>query len=189
MAEDTVTASSEKFTKVAFVIEFGDDKNRNFVWPPDKKQLRGKWDKNVDAHLAPQEDPRFRNVPSLPGIRLQVEISRAGGSARFFDPLQDPEYTRDCTTTSKVVKEIWGKEQGAEPERIVPFEDANEAKTWIFWARRFLDAKGAAVVEGTVPTMQEIARMPGKIISNNFDNGEAGGTLRDIPKKLLVETR
>lgn len=168
MADETKPVQNglkELAITVDFVVEFGDRNNARFRWPIGDRILRGWWKK---ANLAKTEsDDRFAPMPDLPGLRLRV--SGLHRSAEIRDPLASPGAEKVLLKAKAIIKICFNEDQGTEdPQQFADLTDS-EIKEYCYWTRRMLDAEQCEVVTGTVPEMDEIRKMPGKIRKGNFD--------------------
>ncbi len=154
-----------------FTIEFGDDRNRNFLWPLDQRKLRGRWTRNNLPGVTFEGAPEFSNMPDLPGLRLRVNsVKRA---SVIFDPLEndsDPKVRKLLAKATTIVEVSFGTR--CAPEVSVKLSDMNddELRSHAYWARRFLDNRQCVEVAGQVPEMKQIEEMPGLIKFQVHDN-------------------
>ena len=144
------------------VLEVGDSRNRNLMWPLTQDVLRGWW-KMLNLIGAEVTEEFTQRVPDLPGIR--IEISATKKMARIFDPLATVEHASTLVRLNSVAKHstIFGFSL-VEPEKTREFQllSQTDLKTWLYWARRVVDAKHAVIVSGKLGTLAEIEALPGK---------------------------
>ena len=160
----------QKTRSIEFVIELGDAKNGNHLLPINQRMLRGAWKHENTRNLDLDTDGQFaimRQMRDIPGMCIHVSTSRR--SARVFDPLGEPENKDLLENVATVVNKAFAKKCG--PDKADHYQDlsADEIKTWLYWSRRFLDARQCTERQGSVPQMSEIMGMPGKIIRGSAD--------------------
>ena len=187
MAEPTKppmpTANS---TKVEFVIEIGDEKNRNVIWPLDNRLLRGRW---VKSNIPPESvGEKIAKIPDLPGVCIRLNSAKR--AADIFDPLASPQNKALLERAQQATAGVFGP---FGPEELATFDelDNDGIKSWCYWARRLVDAGTARVKRGAVPEMDEIIAMPGRYATNNHDQGvnaERSKEKPDRPYKPLVKS-
>jgi len=163
-------ADSDGFTGDV-VIEVGDERNRNIIWSPTKRELRGRWSR---VNLTGDElVESLGMLPDIPGMHIIADGRRK--RLVILDPLADPKNAELREKVSKIIKESWRREEG--PEKTVIIENASDTqiKTWLFWMRRLVEGapvvqerRGtsggpqAKIVSGKLPSYEEIAALPGK---------------------------
>lgn len=160
-------APSVKMRQIEFIIEMGDKKNRTFLNPITQQKMRGRWTRDNHREMDIDHDGQYaplRQLPDLPGI--SIHVNTGAKRVRVFDPLGEPGNADLLEQVKKIVK-LAMKKDGRE-EKTTVYEDCNEdeLKSWLYWARRFVDARQCEVVSGRVPEMKEIMSLPGKIIKS-----------------------
>ena len=177
--------TKKRYPSVMFVAEFGDAKNRNFLWNIDQRELRGRWKKsNLPRNSS--FDERFAGMPDIPGMVLSLKSDQR--RARFYDPLGRPENKNILELAKKVCLETFGTKRGPAADIAFDHMTDDDIKSFCYWARRFLDMEQLTVVNGTVPKMDEIRTFPGKVLFSGFDSDSETMRLRDVPTKYTVPT-
>jgi hypothetical protein len=151
-------------------IEIGTNRNQNVAWPMTRDILRGHWQK---AHLLHQELTEVTTlIPDLPGQRIKISAARA--TAWILDPLNLPEFA----VTMAKLNFVLGAEPALTGGKVKPATDTEHGnltptliKSWLYWMRRLVDEGKGHVVEGKLPTLAEIAELPGKTRCQNYDSG------------------
>lgn len=167
MADDT--KDKDKATKPAALaapnlspeieIEFGDDRNRVMSWGPTMEILRGAWSrKNLHSDELVEE---LAKMPDIPGIRVRVVYERK--LAVVYDPLALDANKELCQTIANIIFERFRRKEGPSKESKREGMDADDLKTWLYGMRRRVDAGQARVTLGTLPTIAEIERLPGRV--------------------------
>jgi hypothetical protein len=127
----------------------------------------------------------------IPGMFVQVDTKNL--ICRITDPLESTEKGRDLFKKIEIVCKGHPELFGGNGVRIVPaktigdteeFEKADQyslVKTWSYWMRRALKASHAAEVAGylSVPTMEEIRKLPGKTDAIPMDDRFLSDRFRD----------
>ncbi len=147
------------------VIEIASDKNRQYMWPMNMSNLRGRWTRAnlIGVTMAPV----LASMPDLPGMRIMVDPARS--SARIFDPLAEPANAELLERARKVHKEAFRVEAGADRTMDFPSLTPDELKSWLHCVRKAVDGRHAEVVHGMLPTAEQIAGLPGKTRTQHFD--------------------
>lgn len=139
-------------------IELGDDRNRVFAWGPTMEVLRGAWTrKNLKSDELVEE---FAKMPDIPGIRIRVVYERK--LAVIYDPLALDTNKELCATIAAIIFERFRRKEGPAKECKREAMDADDLKTWLYGMRRRVDAGQARVTVGTLPTLAEIDKLPGR---------------------------
>jgi hypothetical protein len=175
---DEAKPKANAFKSIRFVIEFGDGRNRNFVWPLDNSELRGAFNK---SGMLPYEHNEYTDaLPNyVPGSRIEFDGERR--QVRIFDGLSSTPEVFDVIKAQ--MKEVFMRNVGERPE--VKRSDLSDTmmKSICYWARRFLmgspaipeqgprqGGPQAKVITGEVPELRQIARLPGKTMVENFNS-------------------
>ena len=82
-----------------------------------------------------------------------------------------------------IIKRAEGKQTGPMEEQVFQDLDENGLKTWCFWGRRLLDENSCNVLEGEVPTIEQIKKMPGKIVTMEIDRLTQEPIMIDVPRQ------
>lgn len=165
MADDKDKDKGAKTTPAAPVIspeieiELGDDRNRVFSWGPTMEILRGAWSRQNLKSDELVED--LAKMPNIPGMCIRVAYERK--LAVIYDPLSLEKNKELCATIAAMIYERFRKKEG--PSKTVERKamDADDLKTWLYGMRRRVDNGQAKVTVGTLPTMDEIERLPGRV--------------------------
>jgi hypothetical protein len=159
-----------------FIVECGDDRNRGRI-PIDvlKLHVRGRWHKA--AYSRPDGGrsigDRMSKFPDTPGIRLEVKPRE--GILRIFDPLETDTKLMDAINRAyDEVSEIkTGRKQGAWPEDIHNL-DVDEMKSLLLEIAKKVHAPPEQacmfVIKGVVPTVKELADVPGRELYDPWSN-------------------
>ncbi len=162
-----------------FTVEFADDYCRNFTitTPPlSGSDVRGRWD---TARLS-RRPQRMRDlgttgnrIPSpIPGAMLEIDVRRK--HVRLFDPLKETEagrevlaeYNRVASTTPALKKDCIGF-------TAVEFDvDDDQLKTLLLEILRKKDSKCIDMITGTLPTAEQVNRLPGHELYDPSNPGD-----------------
>lgn len=156
---------SSVVASVDFVVQISDAKNRNVMWPPSKRQLRGQW--AWDNLRGVTVDDRFQRMPDLPGMVIAVR----GRNGYIVDPLNNVKNKAILDEAQAVCQAAFATKFGPEEDVVVGAMTDDELKNWCYWVRRFLDNRQVTVLRGQVPSMAEIDKFPGKLFRDAFDHG------------------
>jgi hypothetical protein len=197
MADDQVKATGDQAAvkkeslKVEAIVELSDDRNRNFLLPwLTEVELRGRFDwancrgKTADGGsvaMTVDPDDLIRSCPNVPGICIELSSQRR--IARLYDPLALPENKELMEMVQRAILNGRGDKQG--PMREINFDnmDENEIKTWAYGLRRLVDGRQCRVLRGKVPTIDELRRTSGKIVTREFDPKTDEPKMVDVPKR------
>lgn len=153
-----------------FTIEMGDELAHNVFWPMTKQVLRGRWSRM--AMIGRGGMPELLKMPDWPGIRVEVNV--ATRTARIYDPLAAKD-----ARTEQLVREIsplYAKINGSEgrpwDEQTYPDLNATDLKSWLFWMKRIVVDGKAVEVQCTLPKMEGIESMPGKILIEPMNSSQ-----------------
>jgi hypothetical protein len=139
-------------------IEFGDERNRVFMWGPTMEKLRGVWTrKNLHSDELVEE---LATMPDIPGMRIRVAYERK--LAVVYDPLSLEANKALSDRIAAIIFERWRTKQGPDKTTTREKMDADDLKTWLYGMRRRVDNNEARVIVGTLPTMEEIEKLPGR---------------------------
>lgn len=178
------------------IIEVGDERNRSFQWAPTKDYLRGAW---LRTNLTPDEggSKRIAGMPDIPGMR--IEVNGPQRVLRLFDPLALPEHATILEEVQRLCKHWWNDNVAPFPEKVYREAGKTQIKTWLYWMHRLVSGtpydeenpnrrprRGgpqARLIQGTMPSLMDLLRLPGRIRIGNFDSvGPAIKFLEDAPK-------
>lgn len=147
-------------------VEFGDDRNRVFMWGPTMQKLRGFWSRrNLHSDEMVEE---LGKMPDIPGMRIRLSVERK--MAVVYDPLSLPANKEVCETVQRIIFDRWRERQGPEATTERKEMDADDVKTWLYGMRRRYDDGKCRVITGELPTMATIQAMPGRIRIEMFNN-------------------
>jgi hypothetical protein len=153
-------------------IEVATPQNGNLLWKPTARVLRGRFDKaNIPYSQLPEH---FAQWPVLPGLYIRIDARRR--TAEIVDPMSLPEHAELLKRFNFLQKgqSAFRVESGPEePQRFEGMTDT-QLKTWLYNARRAVDASFAVVRSGNLPTLEEIARLPGKTAMAQFETAIRG---------------
>lgn len=161
-----------------YVIEVGDNMNRNPKFGPTGEQLRGRWTAShvaaIEAHSAIKA---ISSIPIINGICLGIDREKRLG--RRFDPLRETAEGKAIWARVQPLLDQYNEifDQGMKPwdQAVFPQLDDNDVKTWFYWMRRLLDAKQAFLQSDRFPTMDEIKKYPGGVRKNFWSNSQEAG--------------
>lgn len=140
-------------------IELGDDRNRVMSWGPTMEILRGAWTrKNLHSDELVEE---LAKMPDIPGMRIRVVYERK--LAVVYDPLALDANKELCQTIAGIIFERFRRKEGPAKETKRESMDADDLKTWLYGMRRRVDAGQARVTLGTLPTLVELDKIPGRV--------------------------
>jgi hypothetical protein len=165
--------------QASFVVEFADKNSSNFTitTPPlQGVDIRGRWDTSRMA----QREQGMRDlgtaatrIPSpIPGARLAVDIRRA--KATLFDPLQTTKEGREVLERyNAVAKGIPALRKDCKPFETLQYQlDEDQLKTLLYELLRKMDSGCLDIVEGSLPTLQELEKIPGHELYDPGNNSE-----------------
>ena len=180
MAENKTTAATQEkakpFPNVRFAIEISNHRNQQVIWYPDGKVMRGRWE-NSNIPAGNSVDPALRSMPEIPGIVIMLDTSKR--ALRRYDPLRLPKHKELMEKIRTVYSQMFdaidlGAKVAPDNDIFIKVDDAtdDELRTWIYWARRVLDADNCRVIDGEVPAMADIlnnSKFPGGVAKNNYE--------------------
>lgn len=160
---------------VPVCIEIGDDRCRQLMWPMTMNVLRGRWTRAnlIGVTMAPV----LAAMPDIPGMRVLVDPARS--AARIFDPLAEPANAELLERARRVHKEAFRTEAGAEKAVDYASLSPDELKSWLHCMRRAVDSKHAEVVHGALPTVDQIAALPGKTRMEHYNQSSRAKKFRE----------
>lgn len=158
------------------VVEIADPRNRNHLLHVSKEVVRGRWDR---VNLIPDEHVEdLEPIPDVPGIA--VEVIGEPRSIRIFDPLGTPDHQ---ATMEALKKTRFGKDTGPKEDAKIPNPTDDDIKTWLYWLWRLtqipvinapngrrMSGPAVKVIEGKIPTGDEINKLNGKIRRGMYDS-------------------
>lgn len=161
-------AGRNPFSAISFTIEIATSQNNMVMCPITKRKLRGRFDQTNLKNRVP--DDRFANCPVIPGIRIVYD----GGTktVKLVDPLSSPTALATLKAIQASVQAMgWAKPN---PQPTVTYNrlDTNGLKAWVYWARRWLDCDQCQVMNGNVPEMDTIEKLPGHVERHQFDTSQ-----------------
>ncbi len=140
-------------------IEFGDERNRYFAWGPTMEKMRGHWTrKNLHSDELVEE---LATMPDIPGMRIRVAYERR--LAVVYDPLSLEANKTTCDRIAAIIFDRWRIKAGPEKTTTREKMDADDLKTWLYGMRRRVNNKEATVIVGTLPSLDEIDKLPGRV--------------------------
>lgn len=139
-------------------IEFGDDRNRVFAWGPTMEILRGAWSRRNLHSDELVED--LAAMPDIPGIRIRMSYERK--LAVIYDPLALESNKDVCEKIARIIFDRFRRREG--PAKPVERRnmDVDDLKTWLYGMRRRLDSNSARLIVGDLPSLDQIANLPGR---------------------------
>ena len=128
------------------VVEMGNDRNDNIMFPPTKDFLRGRW---APAGLAAGERSRGRDphqLPITPGLYVVVNVKNR--LLRIEDPLAQEQH-RETLAKLNAVLRGWG-EQRRElcPTKEIRAATDEQLATWVHHLRYLVETGNARVIHG-----------------------------------------
>lgn len=163
--QDQAPLGSSKVT-----IEIGNRMNQNFRFGPTDEVLRGCWDGSHVATVAGEVLQGIHSLGPIPGIRVTVDQKKRIVSR--YDPLVETEQGRELWNRLDAnFKKNRACFPACQPLPTVVREDctADDIKEWLYAMRQAVDSDIAKVLDGTLPSMNEIRAMPGKRRKSFFD--------------------
>lgn len=155
------------------VIEMGDERNRRFLWAPLGVELRGRWSR-VNC-TGDEMTEQLAMIPDIPGMQIVVNCNGRSRRMEVRDPLNDEKNQDLFEQLRKAVKDAFRTDQVPVKTTVVENADNSAVKTWLYYMRRFVNGcpidetqrrrsggPQAFVVRGTLPSLEEIAKLPGK---------------------------
>lgn len=152
----TTEINTRRLTEV--VIEIGDHRNRNILWPITQVVLRGRWNRsNLSGTTMAQV---MTAMPDLPGMHISCDPSRQ--QARIFDPLADESNADLLFKAQRIHEQAYRTTAGPEKPILQENMTDTEIKTWLYWMRRFVDNNQARIIHGHLLDQEDIKKLPGK---------------------------
>ena len=142
------------------VVEFGDDKSRTITLDtiPFKVRVRGTYSRTSNMRRAIGD--AMSRMPDIPGMRLAINFRES--KATLFDPLDTmPELLKEISDTLQGALLSQGSAIRTPVKRVMHVLDADQFKTLILEIANKIKFNMAKVVEGRMPTADEIEAMPG----------------------------
>lgn len=155
-------------------LEFGDSWNRNIILDTlYETVLRGRFSL-AGLHARTEEkngkmvkiggvtvSPELSVMPEVPGMRMTIDAKES--TARIFDPLEDdPELLDDINRVQSNITSLGGKITFV--KSVVRRLDEPTLKTLLREMCRLVEAKSATVVEGSLPKLKQIEKLPGRFL-------------------------
>jgi hypothetical protein len=161
----------------AFIVELGDEGNRQIPIDMMRMWLRGRWlQSNVKCDMGVE----MRKMPDSPGIRL--EVKPRDSTLRIFDPLAMPQNASLLANLNKAVEEITSIKTGT-GRKLGPMVevthklDEHQLKTIMLEISRKVHGPMPCMfaVQGNVPTVEELEHYPGRELNDpwNSSNNKA----------------
>lgn len=167
-------------------IEIGDDRNRQVLFAPTQEKLRGRWS-NFNSNGARSMHPSLAQMPAIPGIYLRVNLAKR--QLTRLDPLKDTEEGRRIwEQVQRILEADSAHFNMMKPWDKVVVDNApeNQVKTWVYWFCRLVESNQAKVISGELPTKEELARMPGRALTEQFNFYRQSPTYADLGEEELV---
>lgn len=163
------------------VVEVASRRNQNYQFF-NGKLLRGRWAKeNIPGSI---DDDRFRGMPDLPGLHILIDPEKR--RAVVFDPLGDQQYERLRKKAEASVLATFGVQCGPEKKTVYSDLTEDDLKTWFYWTMRMVWSKNGEVKSGTMPTLDQIREMPGKVRFHNYTSNAEQERYTEIPRRQAM---
>lgn len=188
MAEGGVMARPAIYPVGEIVIQIENQRNQRYLWPPTQDELRGTWSNRNLVGTTMVNSPGLQSLPETPGQRVSINCSSK--VCRIYDPIE-PEMLAEINAKLKndPVRPV-NVAYGLWPESVHEECDETKLKTWLYYARRAVDAGIAKVVAGDLPSLKEIARLPGKTETEMSNSSADKRRFREDPEyKHYAKTR
>ena len=174
-----------KATKIGeVIIEIGCSKNRRMLWPLNKRELRGRWTRTnllgITMHASMQK------MPDIPGIRIVLDCAKR--TVAFVDPLNEPRNEELKTKVLGILKEAFRVEYTAEKDVKSENLSATDIKSHLYWMRRFVDNEQAVVVKGALPELEDIEKLEGKTMIQNFNSSQRVAKTLEKQSELDIDS-
>ncbi len=128
-------------------VEVVAESNRNVMFHPLAKVIRGRWDHH-DLAAGDQSERGLREMPVIPG--LEITVSHEDRHLRVEDPLARPENIPLLQRVNAVWQHI---SRGNQQITFAPMDvrqdpTDDEIATWYYWVMRLVQGKQARVIRG-----------------------------------------
>jgi hypothetical protein len=166
-----------------YTVEACGQNNEQWIYAPLREKLRGHWSWAKVGHKDKSEYAKVLSqaAPEVPGQCILIDTDKK--ELVVFDPLiETPEGQRVLAAMNGVNErfgaESGGKKTGAE-RSILKLRDENEVKTHLHFMRLGIDEGLAKTPNGgeSLPSLEEIAAMPGKRLRDPGNSGPQGSEL------------
>lgn len=156
-----------------FTVEFGDIYNRNPSLNTFRLRVRGSWS-TYKLHQRPEGGRDvgeiMNRMPEVPGQRLTINVKK--GTALLFDPLEDnPGLLDKVNATMRSGRIAAGSQRFTFVPRSEFACSADEMKTLLLELLVKQEERSITVVEGRLPTKEEVAALPGRQLADPWNNG------------------
>jgi hypothetical protein len=174
---------------VKAIIEIGDDKNRQVMFNPTQEILRGTW-KQSNIPGTRMHESMASMPPVIPGIWLVVDTEAKIVSR--IDPLLHNKELWDRIFSNLKENQVFLGLSRPWPNRTWENASDNQMKEWLYWFRRLVTPSGvpgeadytgpkATIIgsESSLPSMDEIAKLPGKVRTETFSSYNVSSLYRE----------
>ena len=167
-------ATEERSGRVGlFTVEFGDPNNRTCVVNCLRLKVRGSWSL-AKLHARPEGGrdvgSAMTAMPDIPGLRMTV-LPR-DKKAILFDPLEeDSERLRRINSISERARAIFRGAPWTFVDRSEHTLNDDTLKTLVMELVRKVESKCCHVVDGKLPTIEQVEGMPGRLLFDPWNNG------------------
>lgn len=147
----------------SFTVEIATDQNNQVLSPIGKILLRGRF--AMASMKGKVADDRFANCPDIPGVYVTVDWERR--TVKVTDPLALKKNAGLYQEIAAAVANTGFAKPQPSTEREFTSLNDDMMKTWTYWVRRWLDSRQCVEVEGgRVPSMEAVAKLPGRVERN-----------------------
>lgn len=185
-------APGNPFKAIQFSIEFANDQMVSTLCPITKKLYRARFDPSLIKKRDPDE--RFQDCPVIKGHVLVFDGQTR--SVQIIDQMALKDNAELLKEAQHAVKRTFAQEPTPDQSRHYKGLGDDRLKQFVYWARRWLDGKQVVKIEGTVPSMDAIEKLPGRVereVHNTSvskerfqkEPGTFGG--REIPEYMTPE--
>jgi hypothetical protein len=153
-------------------VEFGDDYNRVITIDSLQQAVRGAF--SIRTLASRKEGARdvgqiMARMPDIPGMRLTLNFRAR--KYILFDPLtDDAQLLRRINAVVKEGSILSGSEYGPCDTQERQVEDQDEWKTLVDEMCRKRDGECLKVVEGKLPTPEQLKKMPGRRLNDPWNS-------------------
>lgn len=191
MAHEKTTSPS---MAAEYTIEIAAGSCRNVVWPMTRDVLRGRWTR--DILIGQHAPPALQQMPDVPGQRIHINWRQR--LVRIYDPLSLPENAQLLRDVKAMYKELlnvdgrpadeirreWPLWQGQE---AMNQEGHDQLKSTLYWMKRFVNDKLAVEIGVPLPSLNEIALLPGRTLIEPFNNDPHAWRYQETPTRKDME--
>jgi len=123
------------------------------------KSFRGRF--SIASLANPGDAGKYAGMPDIPGIHVCVNIK--GRTIKAVDPLGFPEHKSTLDAANRIKANVQGVTERPCDTSIINRATPTELKSALWEMRSYVDERQAVIIEGTLPSGEEILKMEGQL--------------------------